>query len=176
MPDRLKLKHEYERNTPITVDGENLPYFEDDVFDGEVFTTVEDEYRAMERFYELIPGNVAEPVMPEYVNGEIQGFYMQKIDGLTLSEHLEQGVETLRVDPVELARELEDIVETLYNTGEVHGDLGPHNILMEDGATPKIIDPIGYPRGFEHLDRAHDHDQHQIEDIKDRLGILDIKV
>jgi tRNA A-37 threonylcarbamoyl transferase component Bud32 len=132
---------------------------------GAEFPEIEDEYEDLQSMYELEPENVAEPLMPVYDDsGDMNGFYIEDVDGEPLGRYLEQ--EEVGEEVID---EVERTLETFHQNGLVHADLAG-NVLYNPQEGIKIIDPVGAGKDHEKFADLRDLDRKDLESYRERLA------
>lgn len=135
---------------------------------GETYSSIEDEFRQLERLYKACPESVVEPLMPLYQGGEMVGFYMERFDGESLQDYL-LNTEDYDVHR-QLIAEMEEIIQDFEKEGIVHGDLA--NNIHYDGEELKVFDPVGVPKDSEAWREMRDFDAGSIDVLKNKTPVF----
>lgn len=127
------------------------------------------EFDQLEKMYEASPEKVVEPLMSIEKDGEIVGFYMERFDGVHVSNYFNQG-QGDKEEHREIMNQIDEFVDTMESEGLVHGDLA-YNILY-DGENIKVIDPVGTPEREEDFARLRDLDEDAIQNIEEQSPFI----
>ncbi len=115
---------------------------------GREYSSLEEQFAALQAMYAVDPVHIAKPIRLEYdEQGKLKGYRMERIDGVTLLQYMD---ETGKALPEAMRNEIREVVTRLHEAGLVHGDLNATNIMVSrDGKSFKLIDPIGYKQGLQ---------------------------
>lgn len=124
-----------------------------------------EEFDALTRLYSADPLHVAKPLQLNRDEQDmITGYDMEEVPGQTVDAYMESNGGQL--DP-NLAGQIRTALQTFHRNGLAHGDVNPHNIIIN--VTPngerviKFIDPAGYGKiAPQDLQQYIDFDQQRL--------------
>jgi hypothetical protein len=131
-------------------------------------TPIEEEWEALNIFYEAFPENFPEPYR---FDEHERAIYMKQLD---LDTKLEYA--TLEGYTAEEAESLYWEVEAMVAEAHQDDKLVPHadligNVWIESGGGPVVFDPRGIPRDVREEQRWIEEDRWQLEWIADAIGV-----
>ena len=130
---------------------------------------LDDELEQLERMYEASPEKVIQPLMTLEKDGEITGFYMERVEGEHVLDYFREGKGD-KQEHQEIIREVEDFIQKMQREGLVHGDLA--NNTLYDGDSIKVIDPVGTPDSREDFENLRELDEGATEVLGSRSKFL----
>ncbi|MFQ3307997.1 MAG: RIO-like serine/threonine protein kinase [Candidatus Nanohaloarchaea archaeon] len=136
---------------------------------GKSYVNIEDEFRQLEEMYEAAPDKVAEPLMTLEKNGEVRGFYIERVEGEHITDYFSEGKGDIERH-LEILDKVEEFVNTMGEEGLVHGDLS--NNILYDGERIKVIDPVGQPEEQEDFEIFRELDEGSLQVLENRSPYL----
>jgi serine/threonine protein kinase len=98
------------------------------------------------------------PAIPEFVDADLSGaaggpggavwLARQWVEGTTLTHRLATGRGLPLVQAVPLLHRVADAVAAIHQAGWFHGDLRPHNVMLEAGTTLAFVPDLGDAHPF----------------------------
>lgn len=91
----------------------------------------------------VVPSGIPQPAgVVRNREGELVGYVLERIEGVTLGELVERGASA---EAQRQVARVEQIVAKLHAKGLAHGDLTPANVIASDDGRTILIDPIPHP-------------------------------
>ncbi len=118
-------------------------------FDG-YETTLEDEFRSLERLYTQNPDYFPRPGF--YADtGEESLYFVERMHHEPFNLYFQHPERLGRLDSQELLAHLHRFGESMKENREPHGDLRGDNLLIDQEADIVAIDPVGFPEDLSEL-------------------------
>ena len=107
-------------------------------------TDITDEYRSMQRLYDVAPDLAVEPV--ELVD-DPAGYFMEYVEGRNLETVLREDISDYDVDYV--LQQAGSLGEKIKESGVPHGDIRASNFILTSESELMAIDPAGIPEDID---------------------------
>ncbi len=107
-------------------------------------TDIIDEYRSMQRLYDVAPDLAVEPF--ELVD-DPAGYFMEYVEGRNLETVLREDISDYDVDYV--LQQAGSLGEKIKESGVPHGDIRASNFILTSESELMAIDPAGIPEDID---------------------------